>query len=293
MCECDIIFWKQFSGIILKGAFHQVHANIRIDKPEVGDHHRSGAYISIESGVDDIYNKIQVGWIVMPGWYHHICSTSTIWVRIWMEELFITSYLGLKGGGLRLESAWFSPPPWMVSPEIEGDNNTECFYHHHCPGFMATNTSPLTLGSKLNPSKVGHDPINVLQLTLTQDNSSGVWYFHGGPYLPTLGYWKRDYFASLTGVAGAVVARFGGEVFTPEDSKSSPPMGTGQFKYPNYYRTCYFDDIKVNSKDPVQDDLQVVETRCYLVSEVPGEVPNGFGFFFGGKGGQDMEQCVY
>ena len=64
MCECDIIFWKQFSGIILKGAFHQVHANIRIDKPEVDAHHHSGAYIEIESGVDDIYNKIQVGWIV-------------------------------------------------------------------------------------------------------------------------------------------------------------------------------------------------------------------------------------
>jgi len=101
-----------------------------------------------------------------------------------------------------------------------------------------------------------------------------------------------SYFSSLS-TQGATTVRLGGEVFTPEDSDTSPPMGTGNFQYSDYATTCFFEEVQLNNQDP--PDGSHIETGCYYASEKIDRkwIPEGAGFFFGGTGGKDGDTCFY
>ncbi|XP_056691692.1 uncharacterized protein [Spinacia oleracea] len=178
----------------------------------------------------------------------------------------------------------------MMHVRKGGDNNTIC-YDKDCPDFNA-NDGTIQLGEVLPPSNKGHDPQDIIEINLMQDDG-GIWHIYGSNS-GYIGCWKGEIFSSLKEKATTMI--FGGEVYTPAWSDTSPPMGSGSFQNGIPSETSYFSDILVNfnTGDTDPKNPEIVETRCYWVGDVGGgDRLEGYGFFFCGRGGKDKAKCFY
>ncbi|KAL9247915.1 hypothetical protein vseg_021292 [Gypsophila vaccaria] len=248
----------EFAGIKVSGNITGVHAKLAVFAPgEVKYGHYSAAYVSVESGEGGTRNQIKAGWVVNPCYYND-------------NEVHFFLY-------------------------FVGDNEGFC-WDTSCDDFVPTwGTDDLKLGQILTPSEVGQTDQNHVEIFIGQDDKVKMWFLRANSR--SIGYWNGEYFSSL--LKGATSTHIGGEVYTPRGNSKSPPMGSGTFKVGMKSFTSYVQQVKINSDEYgkggiVPQNPEIIETRCYLVGDVGNpKWFDGFGFFYGGKGGTDQGGCVY
>ncbi|CAH9075608.1 unnamed protein product [Cuscuta epithymum] len=250
-----------FAGIIVpeapSGYFIGAKATMTIWKPKLrGDHQYSSASIYVENGD----NQIRSGWIVYPALYGDFKT--------------------------RLFSRWTS----------DNYGKTGC-YVNHCPGFIIlSNFIPLDYAFPMTSAPEGTQYDVTIEIIKVSSNPPG-WYqmFNG----QILGMWTSSIFSSMS--ESAIQLRFGGECFKPEGEEASAQMGSGVFVNAQYDKTSYmrqitYTDLVYGGANLDNSRVQVHESRCYYVA---GNTYNtkdpwyAYNFFFGGRGGEDEERCVY
>ncbi|KAM7517794.1 hypothetical protein LguiB_016756 [Lonicera macranthoides] len=195
---------------------------------------------------------------------------------------------------------------WMVNPDLYPDNKTRfhtlwsdvsngkvsgCF-NQYCSGFVITNPQA-GLDLPIVPVSVSNKTETTLKISISQNQSTGNWWLRVAD-IYEIGYWPKEIFGSLD-INGAEKAAWGGLVHS--DTPTSPPMGSGTFVNGRALRTAYMNLVQLrenggpNFVAPNDTSVQVIESRCYLVSSYGYANPtDGYTFFYGGKGG-DFGGC--
>ncbi|KAH9616776.1 hypothetical protein KSS87_019829 [Heliosperma pusillum] len=248
----------EFAGIKVHGSgMRSVHTKLAIYEPaNVKSGQYSSSIVSVEAGEGSSYSLIEAGWTVNP------CLYNDTKVHFYLYR--------------------FDGNEFCV--------DTDC-------GEFVVQSSEFKIGDVLTPSEVGWNPQVFLEIYIAQNQTSGDWYLNVNS--KRIGYWEQGgtRFRSLK--EGATAIRIGGEVYTPKGWDTTPPMGTGVMKPGMKTRTCFDEGIKINADESgaggyEPQNPEIVETRCFYVADAGSpKWFQGYGFFFGGKGGKDQYGCAY